>query len=161
MNSDYDGYDSVELDFSDQTETGRTLLPSGVYPARVVDVKKYTSRTTGNDYWRVAYQIVDPDYDDVRVWDNLMFNGGAKRFGFEKLRAMLGADAVPQGQFIFQPSALVGRYVRLRVEQRNDTSGNPDNDVKRVYPFGDDVPPPEPAAAKPKPTQRGGKGTLF
>lgn len=91
-----------------------TVVPAGVYNA-VVDTSEtqLLKSQGGGDYLTIRFAIADGDYRGVRVLERFSLQPKA----LWKLKRLLKAVGypIPSGQFAFEPAAIHGRPVKIRV----------------------------------------------
>ena len=80
----------------------------------VIDSAKETKASTGTPGVEVALRIVGGDFDGRFVWDRIWFTD--KAMGIARWKLQAAGLPIPEGQFMLEPSNLVGRPVIVTVK---------------------------------------------
>lgn len=122
--------EQVVVDFSDVEERDFTPVPRGRYVAEVTDCEI----RDGNEYpyLMVEQTIIEGDYVDRKLWDNMSFSPKAlwKLKGFYRAVGATDEDLTAQG-FEVDPEALLGLTFMIQVAVKPDNNGEPRNVINR------------------------------
>ena len=130
--------DQVVVDFSDVEERDFTPVPRGRYVAEVTDAEirdgdKYP-------YLMVEQTVIEGEYADRKLWDNMSFSPKAlwKLKGFYRA---LGAtdEELSSAGFDVDPESLLGLTFMIQVAVKNDNNGEPRNVINRYAQLEGDV----------------------
>lgn len=99
-------------------------IPSGNYNARITDIELRecgpNSKNPGKPYWAVEFTIQDGDFENRKVWTNVMLFDGALYTVAQILKATGHEDALKTGNL---PDAedLISSEVTIVVKKQRDT----------------------------------------
>ncbi len=114
------------VDFSDVEERDFTPIPRGRYVVEIVGAE--INDGTSYPYLGMEYQVMEGDFAERKLWDNMSFSPKAlwKLKGF--YRAM-GAtdDEMAAGEFNVEPDDLIGQEIMIQVAVKADQDGEPRN----------------------------------
>jgi hypothetical protein len=117
----------MRIDFGGVNRPSKGLLPESWYEAEVRTVQPKQA-STGQDYWRVEFEVVAGDHSGTRVFDSLFFTEKA----FPRLKLALSAFGLPhEGVVDIAPEDLVGRHACIEVTSKEGT----DQKVRNVVTF--------------------------
>lgn len=122
--------DQVVVDFSDVEERDFTPLPRGRYAVEVTDCE--IREGTEYPYLMVEQTVIEGDYTDRKLWDNMSFSPKAlwRLKGFYRA---IGAsdDELSAQDFSVDPESLLGMTFVVQVAVKPDNSGDLRNVISR------------------------------
>lgn len=97
-----------------------TPIPVNVYKARIVECVEGQSKSSGNDMLTVTLEIATGDWKGRKLWDYIVLNDASAW----KLRQFLEAVGIvgngKKEQGTFDPQAIVGTLLQVRVRHQTD-----------------------------------------
>ena len=126
--------DGMVVDFTG-VESGRILVPPGVYDVVVTDVEERESKQTEFNYlnWELTIRDAASDYDGSKLWTNTSFSPRALGILKSALIAFGEDPEALEGPFDLDPYVYVGRACRARVTHK-DLDGRPVAQVSGLEP---------------------------
>lgn len=159
---------ALKVNFSEQEASSEALsfdpIPTGKYYARVTDITEREcgpeSKNPGKPYWAVEFTIQDGEFENRKLWANVMLFEGALYSLVQLLKATGHTDALASGNvpdaedFISAEVNLNVRKLRDAYAEARDGDGVAQwkNEVKGILPY---------ASAAGVPVKKGGKGSLL
>src|SRR5262245_39928376 len=52
-------------------------IPDGTYLCEVFEIETGKTSSSGHEMWKIQWKLVEPPYDGRRIFDNMVFGGGA------------------------------------------------------------------------------------
>jgi len=98
----------------DMESTSFSPIPDGSYPCRVADVKDGHQTKSGDEMWRLEFEIISGDFKGRRLFDNMIFSQKAAS-RVKLICSRLGIDT--SGEVDLQPRLLRGREVWITTYQ--------------------------------------------
>jgi len=105
------------------------LIPKGTYDAVVEDFT-FGESSKGNAMITVIYSLLDPEYENRKLYDYMVLTGDGKDFGLQKLKKFLVRVLPEQSISNFNPQTLadsgdaIGRECRVSVKIQTQKSGD-------------------------------------
>ena len=102
-----------------QEEKEFELIPTGIYPCRVLDVKAKKS-TSGGVYWAVQNEIQTGPYAGKFIWDNLFFSPKALNRFFLVYKRLTGCELDRTKDLDVEEGDLVGCKANVSVIHKQE-----------------------------------------
>lgn len=105
------------------------LIPKGTYDAVVEDFT-FGESSKGNAMITVVYSLLDPEYENRKLYDYMVLTGDGKDFGLQKVKKFLVRVMPEQSISNFNPQSLadsgdaIGRECRVSVKIQTQKSGD-------------------------------------
>lgn len=117
------------------------LIPKGTYAA-IVDSFDFGESSNGNPMITVIYSLIDPEFENRKIYDFMVLGGDGKDFGLAKLKKFL-VRICPEIDFVsFNPAQFaesgtaLGRECRvtlsIQTQKKGDYKGEKRNQVKDI-----------------------------
>ncbi len=108
--------------------TGGSVLPDGKHEVTITEAEEVQGKNFPQ--WKLRFEN---EQGGITGWQSL----SPKSMGFVMGLLMSAGIEVPQGQFEFNPSGLVGRKVSIFVGQKTKPDGASIAEVKGIHPPAD------------------------
>lgn len=116
------------FDLENVEEQTFEVIPRGTYSA-VVDAFELTESKNGNAMIAAEYSLIDPEYENRKIFDYYVLEGNGAKFGLSKLKKFLVRVCPEVDLSSFDPQSFsdeaiaIGRECRLVLKIQTQKSG--------------------------------------